>query len=94
MILISLYDEVAQTWSIPAVSENEFSAERDFYTACANTKSLIGQHPKDFALYVVGEWHPTLDPDSRPRLTALSDYKCICTGANFVSKTKEATPNE
>jgi hypothetical protein len=80
MILISLHDDVACTWSTPVCVDTEQSAIRDFRTACSNSNSLIGQHPNDFSLWAVGEWHPSLDPDRRPQLVSLTDYKLLCRG--------------
>ena len=51
MILVSVYDTKADTWSRPVVADSKASAMRDFATLVRNKDTLPGQHPEDFQLF-------------------------------------------
>lgn len=80
MLVITVHDKVAGTWASPVVVQNADSAKRDFVTACANQQSLIGQHPDDFQLYAVGDWHVSEDPTKDPQLVAYDKPKFLMSG--------------
>lgn len=82
MIVITVHDEVADTWSNPVCVANGESAKRDFRSACADERSLIGQHPSDFKLYAVGEWFPSEEPGKLPRLNAFDAPVFLLQGEN------------
>lgn len=80
MLVITVHDKVAGTWSNPVVAQNAESAKRDFATACSNTQSLIGQHPDDFQLFAVGDWHTSEDPGKDPQLVSYDKPKFLMQG--------------
>ena len=55
-LLISIKDSKAETWSVPAGTDNKATALRDFGTLVADGRTIVGQHPSDFDLYVVGSF--------------------------------------
>lgn len=81
MLVITVYDKVAGTWANPVVVQNADSAKRDFVTACSNTQSLIGQHPEDFQLFAIGDWHVSEDSTKDPQLVAYDKPKFLLQGA-------------
>lgn len=85
MILISVYDMVARTWSNPVAAQNASSAVRDFLTACKDDRSLLGQHPDDFVLYEVGEWIVPSDERKNPIFTARDPFKILSRGSKTPS---------
>lgn len=82
MILITVYDSVADTWSNPVASQNEASAKRDFATACDDDRSLIGQHPQDFRLFAIADWLPSLEPGKLPIFRAYDQPKFLVQGVS------------
>lgn len=92
MILWSLYDSKADTYTVPHVSLNEETAKRDFAMVVndKNSKdSLISAHPEDFTLFLVGEWFdrvPTDDGRFTARLVASPCFKAICKGIDVKSR--------
>lgn len=55
---ISIYDKVARTFSPPVVADSREAALRDFGRLLRDDKTLVGQHPADYELYIVGWWLP------------------------------------
>lgn len=54
MILVSLYDVKAETWSNPHVCANKAAALREFGLLVNDSReTLVKQHPADFDLYQV-----------------------------------------
>ena len=80
MILITVHDSVAGTWSNPVVAQNEAAAKRDFFTACQDDRSMIGQHPEDFRLFAIADWLPSLDEGKLPMFHAFESPKFIMQG--------------
>lgn len=56
MILISVRDSKAETWSPPVCVQNKAVAMRDFSRACTQSNTLMSQCPADFDLWHVGDW--------------------------------------
>lgn len=81
MILISVLDQVAGTWSNPVAVQNAPSAVRDFLSACKDDRSLLGQHPEDFVLYEVGEWIPLSDESKMPIFSVRDPFKILSKGS-------------
>lgn len=81
MLVITVHDKVACTWSNPVVVQNADSAKRDFVSACSSQSSLIGQHPDDFRLYAIGDWHVSEDPSKDPQLVSYDKPKFLMQGA-------------
>lgn len=83
MILVSVYDSKADTYSAPHPSQSTASAIREFEMLVNGDKNnLIAAHPEDFTLFDVGEWldrvpvddsgeHFTAKLVSRPSFIAL-----------------------
>ena len=80
MIVITVHDTVAGTWSNPVTAQNEGSAKRDFLSACSDNRSLIGQHPTDFQLYVIADWLPSLEEGKLPIFRAYESPKFLIQG--------------
>lgn len=57
MILVSLFDAKAQTWSNPHVCQNKAVALREFASLCNDDRgTIVSANPTDFDLFVVGEF--------------------------------------
>ncbi|CRH64993.1 Uncharacterised protein [Chlamydia trachomatis] len=54
MILVSVYDKKAQTFSQPFCAINEQVAIRQFGDAVRDTNTAICAHPEDYQLFNVG----------------------------------------
>lgn len=52
----SVRDSKAETWTFPFQSENNATAIRDFQTLVKDGRTLVGQHPEDFSLFLIGEY--------------------------------------
>lgn len=90
MLVITVHDKVAGSWSPPSVSPNKESAVRDFRTALSNKDSIIGQHPDDFELVAIAEWHVPYETNKYPTLTVFESFDFLCCGSTFgVPKTEE-----
>lgn len=81
MILISVFDQIAATWSNPVAAQNASAAVRDFLTACKDDRSLLGQHPEDFVLYEVGEWIVPSDESKMPIFSVRDPFKILSKGS-------------
>lgn len=55
-LLISIYDKKAESWSFPCQADNKASALRMFADLVSDKRNLVGQHPEDFDLYIVGSF--------------------------------------
>lgn len=82
MILITVHDVVAGTWSNPVTAQNEGSAKRDFAQACSDKRSLLGTHPVDFQLFAIADWLPSLDDGKLPIFRAYESPKFLMQGEN------------
>lgn len=56
MVLVSLYDCKADSFSKPMVADSKAAALRDFGFVVNDGKSLVSLAPQDFSLFQVGEW--------------------------------------
>lgn len=52
----SVYDMAAKVWNPPQVLPTDAVAIRQMMEACTRPDSVFAKHPKDFALFQVGEW--------------------------------------
>lgn len=77
MIIITVHDRVAGTWSAPAISQNKESAVRDFRTATTKAGSLLSEHPEDFELWIIGEWIVPYEPTKFPTLSVFSNFEFV-----------------
>lgn len=57
MILVSIYDVKAESYTPPHPCPSHAAAIREFEVLVNDGgKSMISQHPEDFSLVLVGEW--------------------------------------
>lgn len=54
LIMVSVVDTVAEKYGVPVTIDNEKSAIRAFRDMVRNKSGIIGAHPSDFSLVVVG----------------------------------------
>lgn len=54
LILMSVYDDVAQFYSPPFAVKTEAEGRRIFDDACKDSRSNIASHPEDYRLFKVG----------------------------------------
>ena len=67
MILVSLFDSKAQTWSNPHVCQNKAAALREFGMLVNDSRgSLVSQNPADFDLFQVACCNDLFDGELRP----------------------------
>lgn len=66
--MVSVYDSKAESWSFPAQADNKASAIRMFGDLVRDGRTLVGQHPEDFGLWIVGEF----DTETGTILTQMS----------------------
>ena len=67
MILVSLRDTKAETWSNPHVVQNKAAALREFGMLVNDrSRSLVAEHPADFELYQVAEIADIFDGVVKP----------------------------
>lgn len=76
-VLVAVMDKKAQVFNPPVAFENKEDAKRGFYDLCSNRDTLVGRHPEDFALYLVGSFDVcfgVLDVVPRVTLTDGTEY--------------------
>lgn len=62
MILVSLFDAKAQTWSNPHCCQNKATALREFQSLVNDGgRTLVSQHPADFDLFEVATCEDLFD---------------------------------
>lgn len=57
--IFSIRDCKAETWAFPFQSDNNATAIRDFTTLVNDPRTLVGQHPEDFDLFLLGTFSPS-----------------------------------
>lgn len=92
MILVSLYDVKADSYSQPHPVYNEETAKRELSMLVnADDKSILSQHPEDYILFAVGEWCDRVPVGDNSRMTArlvaYPELRSICKAIDL--KTKE-----
>lgn len=55
-LFISIVDLKAKSWSFPVQADNKATALRMFSDLVSDSRTLVGQHPEDFDLFIVGEF--------------------------------------
>ena len=55
-LFISIFDRKAGSWSFPCQADNKATALRMFADLVSDNRTLVGQHPEDFDLFVVGSF--------------------------------------
>lgn len=79
-VLVTVYDVKAETFNIPACFESIQDAKRAFFDICQDKNTIIGRHPEDFRLYLVGNFDVctgTLSVLERAPLTDGTEYICM-----------------
>lgn len=59
MILASIYDSKAKSWTNPSCFRTRGEAIRQFHTIANTTTSDIARYPADYTLFELGTWDPT-----------------------------------
>lgn len=92
MILVSLFDVKAKTYSPPHPTQNKDTAIRELAMLVnAGDKSLIATNPEDYALYSVGEWFDRVPVDGKvdsytAKLVANQTFEHLCNAADLVKE--------
>lgn len=90
MVLVSVYDSKAETYTPPHPSQSRASAVREFETLVNDGgKTMISQHPEDFSLFLVGEWFERVPLDNgsfTAKLVAAPSFECLAQGVDLVKK--------
>ena len=76
-ILVSCYDIKADSYSVPFAVNTKDEARRSFGDALQDKNTVLGQHPADFILFVVGlfyEQSGELTAIEKERIALGSDY--------------------
>lgn len=87
MVLVSVYDTKAETWSRPVVADSKAAAMRDFGTLVTNKDTLPGQHPEDFQLFCLLEFRGG-PVEGYLFETFLNSPAHLANGVDYVSKEK------
>ena len=82
-LLVSVFDCKAESWSVPAGADNMASAIRMFSDLVRDNRTLVGQHPEDFSLWIVGSFDI-----STGKLKQIENYS-LARGNDFVKKGSE-----
>lgn len=92
MILVSLYDSKADTYTPPHPSANAETAIREL-SALVNddSKTQIALNPEDFVLFAVGEWCDRVPVDGQDgkftsKLVAYPGFKSLCKAIDLKKK--------
>ena len=80
MVIVTVHDKVAGTWSAPSVSANKETAVRDFRTALSKPGTLLSDHPSDFELWIIGEWIVPYDSNKKPSLSVFDSFEFVEAG--------------
>lgn len=90
MVLVSVYDSKADTYTPPHPSQSKASAIRELETLVNDGgKTMISQHPEDFSLFLVGEWFERVPVDgalTAAKLVASKTFECLAKGIDLVKK--------
>lgn len=90
MVLVSVYDSKATTYTPPHPSQTKETAIREFSTLVNDGgKTMISQHPEDYSLFVVGEWFervPLEGNKTTAKLVASPSFECLAQGIDLVKK--------
>lgn len=89
MILITVRDVKAGTWSPPVCVQSVGAASRDFERACLQPSTAMSFAPGDFELYHIGDWNETVDGNSNgghPQLQPFEHWYKIASGADYAKE--------
>lgn len=88
MVLVSVFDCKAETWSRPVVADSKAAAMRDFGTLVSNKDTLPGQHPEDFQLYCLLEFNGNSAGYDFDKKLLLDSPLHLANGVDYVQKEK------
>lgn len=54
--IYSIYDEKAKVFLVPFFTENDLTAARLLTSAAVDKNSFLGQYPKDYKVYKIGQF--------------------------------------
>lgn len=86
MVLVSVFDTKAETWSRPFVADSKAAAMRDFGTLVTNKDTLPGQHPEDFQLYCLLEFYGNSGGYDFDKDNCLESPQHLANGVDYVTK--------
>lgn len=79
-LMVSVFDVKAVSWSFPAQADNNASALRMFGDLVQDGRTLVGQHPEDFSLWIVGSF------DVSTGEVKSTEKMSLANGIDFVKK--------
>ena len=80
MKAFSVHDTKADLWNSPFFMRTEAEAVRSFGAIAQDLKTAIGQHPRDFVLYLVGDFD-----DSTGVIRACDEPELLAVAADMLS---------
>lgn len=81
MILVTLHDSKAGTWTPPHAVNNPAVAIREFEALVKDQqKTLVSQHPSDFSIWQIGDWS---ERDGFVTGLEASKFIKLCSGSDF-----------
>lgn len=86
MILITVHDVKAGTWSPPVCVQSIGAACRDFERACKQPNTAMAFAPQDFELYQCASWQDNLDPVKHPILVPHETWQKLASGADYAAE--------
>ena len=93
MILVSVHDVKAETYTPPHVAQSKAAAIREFEVIVNDKekKTMIAQHPEDFSLILVGEWLERVPVEGQQmkftaRLLGYTEFECLAQGVDLVKE--------
>ena len=81
-LLVSVKDLKAGSWSVPAAADNIACACRMFGDLVKDGRTLVGQHPEDFEIYIVGSF----DLSTGSVVCDHEAPRCISRGLDFAKE--------
>lgn len=76
--LYTMCDSKANTWTVPFASDNNATAIREFSSIVKDGRTIVGQHPEDFDLWLIGVF------DCAIGALQLKERVHLANGADFV----------
>lgn len=82
-VLCTVLDVKAEVFNPPVVFESANDAKRAFFDACSDTNTMLGRHPEDFKMFMVGEF------DVCTGVLGLVDRVAVTDGLEFLMEKKQ-----
>lgn len=77
-VICTVFDTKAEIFNVPINFDSKDDAKRAFFDACSDSNTLLGRHPEDFKLYLVGKF------DVLSGALVVVDRTCITDGTEFL----------